>query len=89
MKVNDNQSLFDMAVQIAGNVEAAFDLALINGLSITDDLAIGSELKKVEAIKKDITNYYINRNVIPATATTEIDLSTHRIFDNTFDNTFN
>ena len=68
VRVKDNQSLFDIAIQTAGSAEAAFALALANDLSITDDLAIGQELQTVPIMSIDIANFYRNRALTPATA---------------------
>lgn len=68
-----HQSLLDLAIQHTGSVENAFDLALANGLSLTDDLEAGSGLiANSEWLKansnKDILNYYTAKNIQPATA---------------------
>lgn len=39
--VKNRQCLADIALQVCGSVEAVFALAERNGLSITDDLAVG------------------------------------------------
>lgn len=83
--VQQGQSLLDIALQTTGSAEAAFDLALKNGLSITDDLSAGDELLTTDLFNKHIKSYYDNRNIKPATALTE-ELS--GIFDYTFDYTF-
>lgn len=67
IKVLNNQSLFDVAIQHAGTPEAAFDLALRNGLSIVDELATGAELAGVEVANKPVENYYSTRRLLPAT----------------------
>ena len=40
----NNQTLPDIAVQECGNIEAAFDIARLNGLSLTDELKTGQTL---------------------------------------------
>jgi hypothetical protein len=72
MTVLNNQSLFDIAVQMFGNAEAAFDLAVENDSAITDELAPGMELKTVPAANKQIADYYANRGLKPATASKNI-----------------
>lgn len=42
--VVSGQSLLDIAVQAAGSVEAAFEIAAANGLSVTDELTAGMSL---------------------------------------------
>lgn len=42
--VKNRQCLTDIALQVCGSVEAVFSLAERNGLSITDELAVGQIL---------------------------------------------
>ncbi|WP_395049394.1 hypothetical protein [Flavobacterium sp.] len=42
--VHQGQSFLDKVLENTGSIENAFEMALLNGISITDDLAIGSEL---------------------------------------------
>jgi hypothetical protein len=67
IKVLNSQSLFDVAIQYAGAPEAVFDIASRNGISITDELAAGAELKVADVINKNVENYYFNRKLLPAT----------------------
>lgn len=79
MVVLNRQSLFDLAIQIFGDVRAAFDLAEANGLSITDEVAAGQKLVVPESLYKeeDIQRYYKSKGILPATAITseEIDIN--------------
>ncbi|MEO2064501.1 MAG: LysM domain-containing protein [Christiangramia sp.] len=70
--VSNNQSLFDIAIQVYGSVKYAFDLALANGLSITSDLAPGDQLEvpELETDHLDIRDYYAANGIRPATAIT-------------------
>ena len=92
--VLDRQSSFDVAVQTAGSAEAAFDLAMLNGLSVTDELETGLELVPANTSEgrglrnRGIVDYYTNRQLKPATWPTNDSLF-ERIFDNTFDSSFN
>ena len=94
LTVLDRQSLFDVAVQAAGSAEAAFELAMLNGLSVTDELETGQELAPANSPEgrglrnRGIADYYANRQLKPATGLTEDSLP-GRIFDYTFDNSFN
>ena len=88
IKVNENQSLLDFAIQTAGDASTAFMLALANDISITDELETGQELIPAGIMVKDITDYYTNRKLKPATWPTDDSLP-GRIFDYTFDNSFN
>ena len=65
-----NQSLLDLAVQHTGAVESVFAIAVANGLSLTDDLPAGTEIKLPDSVNKDndVLNYYTARRLQPATA---------------------
>lgn len=65
-----NQSLLDLAIQHTGTAENAFDLALANNRSLTDDLQAGESLGlTTHGIQpnKDILNYYQSKKLQPAT----------------------
>ena len=65
-----NQSLLDLAVQHTGAVENTFALAVATGLSLTDDLPAGAEIKIPDSANKDndVLNYYTSKRLQPATA---------------------
>jgi hypothetical protein len=42
--IKKHQSILDFATQYAGTAEALFDLAMMNGIGITDETAPGIEL---------------------------------------------
>lgn len=52
--VEQSQSLFDVSVQINGSLESVFDLALLNGYSVTSGLISGSEIINPLGAKKDL-----------------------------------
>jgi len=68
--VQSHQNVLDIALQQYGNAEAAFDLSIANGLSLSDDLAPGKELELPESLYKDtdVAGYYENKRLQPATA---------------------
>jgi hypothetical protein len=70
--VISNQSLLDLAEQLLGNVDAAFDLALANGLSVTSELEAGQEIIIPESLLKniDVANYFNGKNNQIATSIT-------------------
>ncbi len=68
--VLDGQSLFDLALQTAGSVEAMFDIAERNSLSVTDPLTAGSELVASDAVNKPVFEYYSVNGIKPATDAT-------------------
>ena len=65
-----NQSLLDLALQHTGTIENIFELAMLNNLSITDDVVAGKTLALPDEAftNKDILAYYIAKNLQPATA---------------------
>jgi hypothetical protein len=62
------QSIFDLAIQEAGTIEAAFAIAVANNISITALPDAGERVSGIEAIERPVTNYYANKGLIPATA---------------------
>ena len=69
-----NQSLLDFAIQHTGNVTNAFEIAMANGISISDDISSGSNLIVPDTVvlDTDIKTYYTSRAIQPATALTTI-----------------
>lgn len=66
MRVLEGQSLFDIAIQSCGSAEAAFEFAVLNGVSLTDDVDV--ELLVPAVIDTDIASYFANKGLQPATA---------------------
>lgn len=64
-----NQSLIDVAVQHTGSAENLFQLAVLNGKSITDDLVPGEEIAIDSSINidEDIFQFFQNKKLRPAT----------------------
>ena len=71
--VADRQSLFDISLQVCGSIEAVFELAEANGLSITDTLVPGQVIEySADSIRdKLVVQHYANNHVVPSTAITE------------------
>ncbi len=65
--VYQGQSFLDKTLELTGSIENAFEMALLNGISITDDLEIGQSLKGTEITDANITNLFTPANR-PATA---------------------
>jgi hypothetical protein len=68
--VLDNQDLLDVAVEYCGSADAAYDIALLNDLTVTDDLTPGIELKLPSVVNKKIASYYKTKGLEPATGIT-------------------
>ena len=69
-----NQSILDFAIQHTGSAQNAFEIAMANNMSITDQLMAGSELVIPNSIVNDVDvkNYYQSKAIQPATAITTI-----------------
>lgn len=68
-KVYQGQSFLDKVIETTGDIENGFKMSILNGLSITDDVVIGQELKTTEVTLKSIVSIF-NDNKRPATAIT-------------------
>lgn len=62
------QTLFDIALQYCGGIDAAFEIAAINGLSISDTLSVGMLLRIPEQQNLKTARYYKDNGIKPATA---------------------
>ena len=89
LKSVSGQTLFDIAIQVSGSAEAAFEMALINSIGITDELTSEMVLLPAGILNKQIATYYQDKQIKPATGLGSSPGSTNRIFDYTFDFTFN
>jgi hypothetical protein len=72
-KVQEGQTLFDIAIHIYGTIEAAFEIANLAGLSITEELVAGSTIPLPKITRPEQMNPYVvallaNRNIVPCTA---------------------
>ena len=86
MIVAEGQTLIDIAIQHLGSADAAYDLATLNGMSITDKLSPGQTLELPAVVDKDVVAYYANRGIVPATDTDVV--VGGGTFDGSFDLTF-
>ncbi len=70
------QSLLDIALQEGGSVEAALELAIRNGLSVSDELIPGEgiEVAVGDIKQKRVVEYYNVHGIRPATAITSDEL---------------
>lgn len=80
-----NQTIFDIALQSFGSVEAVFDIALLNGISVTDILPVGLNLELPDADYgfREVVNYYKSNRIAPATADRDSYLLSDYIFSQT------
>lgn len=66
--VKQGQTIFDIAIQTAGSVSAAFATARLNGLGVTDDLSVGDTLTIAPVADKRMLQHYQDTGNVPATA---------------------
>lgn len=68
MIAKQHQTIIDLAIQSCGSAEAAFELALLNGVSITDEIAVGETVYTPSVQDVDVLNYYTQKAICPATS---------------------
>lgn len=68
-----NQTLLDVAIRHCGTVEAVADIAILNNISITDDLVPGQliALPAKDYGNQEVINFFSANKVDPATALTD------------------
>lgn len=70
--IRHHQNLLDIAIQTTGGLDALFELAMDNDISISEQLIPGTELKiKQPATNAVVLNYYERNKILPATAGSE------------------
>lgn len=68
INVKTGQNLDDIAIRHAGSIEALFDIAVENNLSITDpdDCRAGDSLIIPAVYDKRVVNYFVRNKIEPA-----------------------
>lgn len=68
-----NQTLLDVAIRHCGTVQAVADIAILNNISITDDLIAGQFIliPQKDYGNQEVINYFISNKIEPASALTE------------------
>ncbi len=56
------QSFLDKVIECTGSIENTFEMAVLNGLIITDDLVVGNELKSNIPNNKIIFDFFTENN---------------------------
>ena len=65
----EGQSLLDIALQHTGSAETALDIALANGISLSDNLETGATLTLPDTQgNKPMAQYYTVNKIMPATS---------------------
>lgn len=65
------QSFLDKVIECTGSLENAFEMAFLNGLIITDDLIVGTELKSNLPSNKVIFDFFTENNRPASNITTQ------------------
>lgn len=65
--VKDRQTMLDVALQTSGSLEGLIALAIVNGRSVTDELADGEELQEAEVVDSNVVERYKVEGIFPAT----------------------
>lgn len=88
VKVEEGQTLSDIAIQEYGTLEALTDLARANDISITDDLIAGTSLVLPDKIFNRSMQSYCNINSISPATEKDASGIRMRIFTKEFNNEF-
>jgi hypothetical protein len=75
--VKDNQSLFDICLQLYGTINAIVAFSLSNNMALTDTITAGEELNTPEGmeIETKVLKYYQANKITPATAQLSPDIA--------------
>lgn len=65
--VLDGQSLFDIAIQESGSVEAAFALSVANNISVSGEVSANTSLENTAVQNKQFVEYYKLKHLKPGT----------------------
>lgn len=70
--VRQGQNLLDLALQATGDADTALDIALTNGLCLSDDLTVGQPIDIADtlAVNENVRNTYRTQTIYPATGIT-------------------
>ena len=78
IKILNNQSFFDISIQLTGTPINAFLLAQTNEAAVTDSLEAGSFIRVPEdlIIDRELKRFYDKNKIVPGTALTQNDIDT-------------
>lgn len=65
--VLNGQTIFDIALQCCGDIDAAYDIAAMNNIHVTACLDAGVLLQVPPAINSHVVRYYDQNRIYPAT----------------------
>ena len=67
IKVRDRQSVWDIALQVCGDAEAAFAIAEANDVSVSEQIDPGTEIEVPSVMERRVVEYYERNHIEPAT----------------------
>lgn len=70
-QVREGQNLLDIAVSKCGDVTSAFEAALMNNISITEDLVIDQNILLPDVVNEDVVDVLASEYLTPASADDE------------------
>lgn len=71
VKILAGQSLLDIAIQECGTLEGVIELALLNGISVTESLIAVNDLNTdIGIYDLEIATFFKRKSLLPATALT-------------------
>lgn len=83
------QTFIDIALVLTGDADMAYDIAKENGMNVSDMPTLGVEITySGNAVNKQVCDYYVSHGINPATGVTDKEETAFKIFDYTFDFTF-
>ncbi len=83
VRTSEKQNIVDIAIQLGGSANAAYEIAKANGVSITDVLEPGQTINVSEVNNADIARYYRVAGIKPET-NAEQSTDFPRLFDDEF-----
>ena len=69
------QSMLDIALEHAGSIEAAWDIAMANGISLSDDIHL-VPMQATQVLNQRIVTHFQALHHSPATAITKQEINT-------------
>ncbi len=90
-KIRQGQNILDKCLELTGDLSGLLDMVIVNGISVTDDLPIGFDVKPVAVSRAAVVRFF-TENDPPATRLRHWDNSDitdmFGIGDMTIENTF-
>tara|TARA_R100000306_G_C4376675_1_gene142229 strand:- start:2253 stop:2540 length:288 start_codon:yes stop_codon:yes gene_type:complete len=81
IKVLSGQTVFDIALQELGSAVGVLDIALLNGISITETLTPGQTLNVPDyVLEKNVVADFKKNGIRPATADSDSEIYTQKLF---------